>query len=78
VSDVEIAVGVFVVTYALIISEKLPKTTVAASANVLVANLAARSGHKVTFMEFFRYGAMTTLGMMLISTAYLWARYLAF
>jgi Na+/H+ antiporter NhaD/arsenite permease-like protein len=45
---------------------------------VLVANLAAKSGHKITFMEFFRYCAMTTLGTMLISTAYLWARYLAF
>ncbi|HJM88805.1 MAG TPA: ArsB/NhaD family transporter [Dehalococcoidia bacterium] len=52
-------------------------TIVAASANVLVANLAARNGHKITFMEFFRYGAVTTVGTILISTAYLWARYLA-
>ena len=52
-------------------------TIVAASANVLVANLATRNGHKITFMEFFRYGAVTTVGTILISTAYLWARYLA-
>ena len=53
-------------------------TIVVASANVLVANLAARNGHKITFMEFFRYGALTTVGTMLISTAYIWLRFLAF
>ena len=51
-------------------------TIIAASANVLVANLAARSGHHISFLEFFRYGSVTTLGTMLIGTGYLWLRYL--
>ncbi len=51
-------------------------TVIAASANVLVANLAARSGHRISFWEFFRYGSVTTLGTMLIASAYLWLRYL--
>ena len=50
-------------------------TIVAASANVLMVNLAARSGHKISFGEFFRYGSVTTLGTMLIGSAYLWLRY---
>jgi Na+/H+ antiporter NhaD/arsenite permease-like protein len=51
-------------------------TVIAASANVLVANLAARAGHRISFGEFFRYGSVTTLGTMLIATGYLWLRYL--
>ena len=31
-------------------------TIVGASANIVVANLAARDGHPITFMQFFRYG----------------------
>ena len=51
-------------------------TIVAASANVLVANLAARSGHTIGFGQFLRYGSVTTLGTMLIGSAYLYLRYL--
>ncbi len=53
-------------------------TVIAASANVLVANLAARAGTKISFWEFFRYGSVTTLGTMIIATVYIWLRYLAF
>ena len=53
-------------------------TIVAASANVLVANLAARSGYPISFMEFLRWGAPTTLASMVIATGYIWLRYLAF
>ena len=53
-------------------------TVIAASANVLVANLALRAGTKISFWEFFRYGSVTTLGTMLISTLYIWLRFLAF
>ena len=31
-------------------------TIVGASANIVVANLAAREGHPITFVQFFRYG----------------------
>jgi Na+/H+ antiporter NhaD/arsenite permease-like protein len=52
-------------------------TIVGASANIVVANLAARDGHPITFMQFFRYGLLVVLASLLISTAYLWLRYLA-
>jgi Na+/H+ antiporter NhaD/arsenite permease-like protein len=51
-------------------------TIVGASANIVVANLAARDGHPITFMQFFRYGLGVVLASLLISTAYLWLRYL--
>ena len=40
-------------------------TIVGASANIVVANLAARDGHPITFMQFFRYG----LGVVVASLA---------
>jgi Na+/H+ antiporter NhaD/arsenite permease-like protein len=52
-------------------------TIVGASANIVVANLAQRDGHPITFMQFFRYGLGVVLVSLLISTAYLWLRYLA-
>lgn len=51
-------------------------TIVGASANIVVANLAARDGHRITFMQFFRYGLAVVMASLLISTAYLWIRYL--
>jgi len=51
-------------------------TIVAASANVLVANLAERGGQRISFWEFFRYGVLVTVGTTAVSTAYLWLRYL--
>lgn len=53
-------------------------TIIAASANVLVANLAARNGTPISFWMFLRYGALATLLSMTIATAYLWLRYFAF
>ncbi|MBM3139898.1 MAG: ArsB/NhaD family transporter [Chloroflexi bacterium] len=53
-------------------------TVIGASANVLVANLAARSGHRISFWEFFRFGLPATLVTVAISTGYLWLRFLAF
>lgn len=51
-------------------------TIVGASANIVVANLAARDGHPITFMQFFKYGSVVVLASLVISTAYLWIRYL--
>ena len=51
-------------------------TIVGASANIVVANLAARDGHPITFMQFFRIGAVVVLVSLAISTIYLWLRYL--
>ena len=51
-------------------------TIVGASANIVVANLAARDGHPITFVQFFRYGLGVVVASLLISTVYLWLRYL--
>jgi Na+/H+ antiporter NhaD/arsenite permease-like protein len=51
-------------------------TIVGASANIVVANLAARDGHPITFLQFFRYGLGVVVASLLISTVYLWLRYL--
>jgi Na+/H+ antiporter NhaD/arsenite permease-like protein len=51
-------------------------TIVGASANIVVANLAERDGHRITFWEFFRYGSAVVLLSLVVSTVYLWARYL--
>ncbi|HET7182955.1 MAG TPA: ArsB/NhaD family transporter [Candidatus Limnocylindrales bacterium] len=51
-------------------------TIVGASANIVVANLAARDGHPITFLQFFRYGLGVVVASLAISTAYLWLRYL--
>jgi Na+/H+ antiporter NhaD/arsenite permease-like protein len=51
-------------------------TIVGASANIVVANLAARDGHAITFMQFFRYGLGVVAASLAISTLYLWIRYL--
>jgi len=51
-------------------------TLVGASANVVVVSLAARAGHPIRFLTFLRYGIVVTLMSLLLSTAYLWLRYL--
>jgi Na+/H+ antiporter NhaD/arsenite permease-like protein len=53
-------------------------TVIGASANVLVANLAARSGHRISFWEFMRHGVPATMLTVAISSLYLWLRFLAF
>jgi Na+/H+ antiporter NhaD/arsenite permease-like protein len=51
-------------------------TIVGASANIVVANLAARDGHPISFLQFFRYGLVVVFVSLLISTGYVWLRYL--
>jgi Na+/H+ antiporter NhaD/arsenite permease-like protein len=51
-------------------------TIVGASANVVVANMAARDGHQITFWQFLKYGTAVVIMSMVISTAYLYVRYL--
>jgi Na+/H+ antiporter NhaD/arsenite permease-like protein len=52
-------------------------TIIGASANVLIANLSARGGQPISFWEFFRYGSGVTLLSLLLSSGYLWLRYLS-
>jgi Na+/H+ antiporter NhaD/arsenite permease-like protein len=51
-------------------------TIIGASANVVVSNMADREGHPITFFMFLKYGAMTVAASMVISTIYVWIRYL--
>ncbi len=51
-------------------------TLVGAAANVVVANLAAKSGHPVSFGHFLRYGALVTIMSLLLASLYVWLRYL--
>jgi Na+/H+ antiporter NhaD/arsenite permease-like protein len=51
-------------------------TIIGASANVILASMAEREGHPISFGAFLRYGLPVTIGTVLISTVYLWVRYL--
>jgi Na+/H+ antiporter NhaD/arsenite permease-like protein len=51
-------------------------TIIGASANVILAGMAEREGHPISFGAFLRYGLPVTLGTMLIATVYVWLRYL--
>ncbi|MGD9047770.1 MAG: ArsB/NhaD family transporter [Anaerolineae bacterium] len=51
-------------------------TLVGAAANVVVANLAEKSGHPISFKRFLGYGLATTLMSLVLATAYVWLRYL--
>jgi len=51
-------------------------TIIGASANIVVANLAAREEHPIRFLEFLRYGVAVVGASLVISTLYVWVRYL--
>ncbi|HEU0236973.1 MAG TPA: ArsB/NhaD family transporter [Candidatus Limnocylindrales bacterium] len=51
-------------------------TIIGASANVVVANLAGRAGHPITFRGFLPYGLVVVVESLAISTVYLWVRFL--
>lgn len=51
-------------------------TLIGATANVIVADMAARQGSPIRFLEFAAVGGLITLQSLVICTAYLWFRYL--
>ena len=51
-------------------------TIIGASANVILASMAEREGHPITFGAYLRYAGPVTLGTIVVSSAYLWVRYL--
>lgn len=51
-------------------------TLVGASANIVVANLAERSGYPISFYTFLRYGIVTTIFSLILASVYVWLRYL--
>jgi len=51
-------------------------TLIGASANVVVAGIAERNGHRIMFIEFLKYGVPVAIESLVISTAYIYLRYL--
>ena len=51
-------------------------TIIGAAANVLVSETAASKGHKISFFRFMKYGALITFISLVLSTVYIWIRYL--
>ncbi len=51
-------------------------TLVGAAANVTTADVAARNGYPISFMEFTKYGALYTVISLLITSIYMYLRYL--
>ena len=51
-------------------------TLIGASANIIVANLAAKGGHPISFRQFLAYGVPVTLASGLVATLWVWLRYL--
>lgn len=50
-------------------------TLIGASANVVVAGMAAREGVPITFWRYLAVGAPLTFVALLVSHLYLWLRY---
>ena len=51
-------------------------TIIGAAANVLVSESAAAKGYQISFMRFLKYGILTTFISLVLSSAYLYLRYL--
>ncbi|WP_085523294.1 ArsB/NhaD family transporter [Tuberibacillus sp. Marseille-P3662] len=51
-------------------------TLIGASANVIVAGMAAREGHGFSYLDFLKIGAPLTIVALIISTVYIYFRYL--
>ena len=51
-------------------------TIIGAAANVLVSETAASKGHKISFFKFMKYGALVTTISLILSSAYLYFRFL--
>ncbi|WP_155341865.1 ArsB/NhaD family transporter [Acrocarpospora corrugata] len=50
-------------------------TAVAASANVVAIGIAARTGHRISFWQFTRYGILVTALTTVLAWVYVWFRY---
>jgi Na+/H+ antiporter NhaD/arsenite permease-like protein len=51
-------------------------TLIGASANVVIADLARRAGHPISYRQFFLIGFPVMVGSLLLSTLYLWLLFL--
>jgi Na+/H+ antiporter NhaD/arsenite permease-like protein len=53
-------------------------TLIGASANIISAGIAKKSGHPISFWTFTKYGSILTLVSLIISTVYVYLRYFLF
>lgn len=51
-------------------------TIIGAAANVIVSETSAHEGHPISFMKFLKYGVVTMIISLAISTAYVYIRFL--
>ena len=51
-------------------------TIIGAAANVIVSETAAAEGHPIKFMQFLKYGVVAMLISLVLSTGYVWIRFL--
>lgn len=51
-------------------------TIIGAAANVIVSETSAHHGHKITFMQFLKYGVVVMITSLILSTIYIWLRFL--
>lgn len=51
-------------------------TIIGASANVIIADISNTAGYPITFLKFLKYGMITTVLSLVISSIYLWVVYL--
>ena len=47
-------------------------TLIGASANVVIADIARKAGHPITYRQFFVIGLPVMIGSLLLSTVYIW------
>jgi Na+/H+ antiporter NhaD/arsenite permease-like protein len=50
-------------------------TAIGASANVVILGLSERAGHRISFLQFTKYGTLVALVTIALSMPYLWLRY---
>lgn len=48
---------------------------IGASANVIIVGLSEKAGHKITFLQFFKYGAPVMILTVFLSMIYIYVRY---
>ncbi len=51
-------------------------TLIGASANIVVADMASKSGKSISFIEFLKVGSIVMVESLIICTVYIWWRYL--
>jgi Na+/H+ antiporter NhaD/arsenite permease-like protein len=51
-------------------------TIIGASANVVIVDIARKSGYRITFWQFFKFGFPVMIGSVALSAVYLWLMFL--